>query len=163
MTKRLVRVRLYDPKATGDVPAAGVVECRPTLRRHIEGGDPDDFIVLPAKFTSRLGAALDYIDANDDEQTAAATDGVAWFWIDATDDGPYANLWAWTFTERTSGGMTRTVAVPAGAGIVEYGDLVDIDLETGLPELPTVTFDIDGGDAVGSYMPFEIDGGSAAA
>ena len=74
------------------------------------------------------------------------------------------NLWAWTFTERTSGGMTRTVAVPAGVGIAEYGDLVDIDPVSGLPDPPMVTFDIDGGDATSAtYTPFDIDGGSAAA
>ncbi len=127
MTKRLLRATIYDPKAPGDQPAHGYIEARPTLRRHIEGGDPDDFIVTTARFTSHLGAALDYTDNDGDDQTAEATDGVAWFWLDVTDEGPYTDLWAWTFRERTAGGVRRCIQIPTGVGIYEYGDATDLD------------------------------------
>lgn len=128
MPKVLVRAELLRPTADGDVPANGYIEAKPSLRRDLD--DPDA-VVLPSRFTARLGAALDYVDNDDVEQTAAAEDGVAWFWIDPNDAGDYADQWFWTFTERTSGGTRRYVIVPTSIGIVDYSDdLTDIDPDT---------------------------------
>jgi hypothetical protein len=134
MSKVLVRAYLTRPTSSGDVPANGYIEARPSIRRDID--DPDA-VVLPARFTARLGAALTYTDNSDVEQTAAAEDGVAWFWIDATDAGAYANLWFWTFTERTDGGTRRYVVVPTSAITLDYDELVDIDPATYDPDPAT--------------------------
>lgn len=135
MAKTLVKVTLFGPAAPGDTPANGIIEGQPTARRHVEGGTPADYVVLPARFSARLGDALTYTDNSAVTQTAPATPGVAWFWIDATDVGPYAGMWAWKFTERTSNGTTRHVLVPTSPTAVDYGDLPDVDMDT-LIEIP---------------------------
>lgn len=133
MTATLVRITLHRPGPLGDtVPASGYIECTPTRRRHIEGGDPEDYIVLPAKFSAKLGAAL--LDEDGETVLQPATPGVAWATLEPTDAGPYANQFAWRFTERTSNGKTRYCFVPTDAGTVDYGDLVDIDPTTFDPD-----------------------------
>lgn len=124
MAKTLVEAHLYRPAPNDDIDAKGYIEARPSLRRDIDGIDGT---VLPAKFTAKLGAALTYTDNSNVEQTAPATPGVAWLWVDATDAGAAANLWFWTFTERTDGGSRRYCTVPTSAVTVDYRDLPDIN------------------------------------
>lgn len=126
MAKVLVKATLYRPTPPGDIPANGYIEARPSLRRDIDDSELDA-VVLPARSKAKLGAALTYTDDADVEHTTAATPGVAWFWIDATDAGADANLWFWTFTERTDGGTRRYCTVPTSAVTVDYADLPDID------------------------------------
>jgi hypothetical protein len=134
MAKTLIQATLYRPAPNDDVTANGYIEARPSLRRDIDGIDGT---VLPARTTARLGAALTYTDNSDVEQTAPATPGVAWFFLDATDAGDAANLWYWTFTERTDGGTRRYCTVPTSAVTVDYRDLPDIDPATYDPDPAT--------------------------
>lgn len=127
MTKRLLRVTLTAPAVSGDVPAVGHVVAKPTLRRHLE--TPTDHFAIAAEMTSVLGEALTYVDNESVEQTVAATPGVAWFWLDVTDEGDYADLWAWTFSERTDAPVRRTIQIPTGLGVLEYADQDDLDPE----------------------------------
>lgn len=125
MTKRLLRVELVAPAVNGDTPATGHVIAKPTLRRHLE--TPTDHFAITAEMTSVLGEALAYTDNADVDQVAAATPGVAWFWLDVTDEGDYANLWAWTFSERTEAPVRRTIQIPTEDAVLEYGDQPDLD------------------------------------
>lgn len=129
-----VKITLHRPGGNGDtLPANGTIECVPTLRRHIEDGG-DDYIVLPARFTVRLGDAL----YSDDGETLIypAEPGVGWAQLEPTDAGADANQWAWKFVERTSNGTTRYCLIPTSGSIIDYGDLQDVDPSTFNPIEP---------------------------
>lgn len=129
-----VKITLHRPGGNGDtLPANGTIECVPTLRRHIEDGS-DDYIVLPARFTVRLGDAL----YSDDGETLIypAEPGVGWAQLEPTDAGADANQWAWKFVERTSNGTTRYCLIPTSGSIIDYGDLQDVDPSTFNPIEP---------------------------
>lgn len=109
----LVDVDLRVPAASGtDGPAAGYLDCAPTLRRHIDAAD--DYVVLPQQFTATLvGGKI--------QLTLA----------------PTTATWVWRITERVPGGIVRYVSVPA-SGTFEYGDLADVDPDTLNPTTPVI-------------------------
>lgn len=101
-----VRIDLRRPDADGvDVPATGYVQWKPTSRRHVEEGD-EDYVVLPDSFMAPAQGEVEVAPTGPD--------------------------WCWKVTERTLNlaGVTRHVAVPNTVGVVDYGDLVDVDPKT---------------------------------
>lgn len=110
-----VRVDLRHPDPSGiDVPSIGQMKWTPTLRRHIELETDDgelDYIVLPEAFV---------VDVNGS------------FEIEVD---PTTPLWAWRVVELVPGGSkARYFAVPDSDTVVDYADLVEVDLATLEPQ-----------------------------
>lgn len=106
-----VRIDLRGPAADGvDRALPGAVEWVPLARRHVDvpAEEDGDHVVLEVPFNTRLPGP----------EAAEST-------VDVVLAPGY-----WQADERVEGGTTRVVLVPESAGVVDYGDLVEIDPAT---------------------------------
>lgn len=98
-----VLIQLARPAADGeDTPVAGSVTCAPTARREVA-----EVVVLPQPFSARL--------VDGEVTVTLAQTGLTW---------------CWRVTENVPAGITRYVAVPASAEVLDYADLTDVDPDT---------------------------------
>lgn len=120
----LIRIDLRDATIGGTTkPKTGFVSFTATMRRHIN--EAPDYVILPQRVKTYLNKPYIGSGTSGSPQFPASP-GVAYVDLAPTVDG----VWAWNADEATPRGVERLVYVPDLSGVVEYGDLVEVDPKT---------------------------------